>query len=344
MKIDLIEVTQPIGTFYMGCLEARFVAESCDIVRRDSSGKGVQRVLSAKRVAEIAAYTEDPDATFPTPIIIAVYPNGENTPQGMSLTVDTKVRFGEIIDGQHRIEGLKKSNKIDEFQLPVILMFNLVEEEKAYVFSTINSKQRPVPKSLIYDLFSLSEKRSPQKSCHEIARLLNSDDNSPYFRRLKMLGRKEEANASLSQGSFVKYLLPLISRKPDEDLVNLKLGKTLQDDPALPFRYYFIKKEDNFIYKILLNLFNAVSSVFEIEWNNPREFILSKTTGYGALMTALPSLIAKGDEEHDLSEAFFASKMRAFNDRLNAQQLSLTSLHFPSNEQQQARLARIIVG
>jgi DGQHR domain-containing protein len=350
MKIDLIEVNQPIGTFYMACLPAQIVADSCDIAKRqyDSANLltkgGVQRVLSPRRVAEITAYTEDPDATFPTPIIIAVYPDAPCTLTGLSLDFNEKAKFGEIIDGQHRIEGLKKSKNIASFQLPVILMFDLVEEEKAYVFSIISSKQTPVSKSLIYDLFTLSETRSPQKTCHEIARLMNSDEMSPYFMRLKMLGRKEHKDAALSQGSFVKYLIKLISKNPDQDLIDLKLKKKLADDPSRPLRYYFINKEDNYIYKILLNLFTAVRFVFPEEWNKPTEYILSKTTGYGALMKALPTLLTEGNKKHDLSENFFKAKMQEFQGRLLTANQILKSSDFPSNEQEQGKLAQIITG
>ena len=87
-------------------------------------------------------------------------------------------------------------------------MFDLTEEEKAYVFSIINSKQTKVSSSLIYDLFSLSQHRSPTKTAHEIARALNRNTESPFYKRLKMLGKKIEGEdkATLSQGTFVKYL------------------------------------------------------------------------------------------------------------------------------------------
>jgi DGQHR domain-containing protein len=355
MKLNLLEVTQPIGTFYMACLPAAFVAASCDIIRRDLTGKGIQRVLSEKRVKDIAAYTEDPDATFPTPIIISVNPNQnnslkevsqENGVKLLSLEFDEKLKFGEIVDGQHRVEGLKRSEKISAFELPVILMFDLIDEEKAYIFSIINSKQTPVSKSIIYDLFGLFDTPSPQKTCHEMARLMNSDESSPYFKRLKMLGRKQDVNSSLSQGSFVKYLIKLLSRNPDQDLIDLKLKKKLQDDedPSRPFRYYFIKGEDNFIYKILLNYFKAVESTFPQEWGAQGQFILSKTTGYGALMKALPIFISEGNEQHDLTEDFFKIKMLDFKSRLESANLKLTSEYFPSNEQQQTELAKVIVG
>jgi DGQHR domain-containing protein len=244
-------------------------------------------VLSDKRVKEIALYTEDPDATFPTPIIVAVDSDADYKLEGATFEFDETKLIGEIIDGQHRIAGLKRSPRIDEFVLPVIFMFDLVNEEKAYVFSIINSKQTPVSKSLIFDLFFLAETRSPQKTCHEVASLMNSDTKSPFYKRLKMLGRKEHEKASLSQGSFIKYLMPLISKHPDNDLIDIKRKHKIQEDPTLPLRYYFINKEDDAIYKILFNVFTAVRTTFPEQWNQPNDYILSKTIGYGAIMGAL---------------------------------------------------------
>lgn len=350
MRIPLIEVNQPIGTFYISSLPAIVVSKIARTSRREYDSQllttkgGVQRALSQKRVKEISQYTHDPDASFPTPIIIAVDENANCTIENNILDFDENSSIGDIIDGQHRIEGLKESDKITGFELPVIFMFNLVEEEKAYVFSIINSKQTQVPKSLIYDLFNLTEKRSPQKTCHEIARLLNSDEKSPFYKRLKMLGRKEHESASLSQGSFINYLLPLISKKPDDDLIKIKLGKKLEDDPNLPLRYYFINDEDPMIYKILFNLFKAVETVFPMEWNNPREYILSKTTGYGAILRAFPELFERGNRTKDLSQSFFESQFYEFKNNLERNRLRLTSGDFPSNEQQQKRLSDIILG
>lgn len=70
-------------------------------------------------------------------------------------------------------------------------MFDLTDEEKAYVFSIINSKQTRVNPSIVYDLFSLAERRSPQKTCHEIARGINSNPDSPFYKKLKMLGKRK---------------------------------------------------------------------------------------------------------------------------------------------------------
>ena len=71
--------------------------------------------------------------------------------------------IGDVLDGQHRLLGLEDSGVENDFQLPVVFMFGLTAEEKAYVFSIINSKQTKVNASLLYDLCELMDRRSPQK-------------------------------------------------------------------------------------------------------------------------------------------------------------------------------------
>lgn len=349
MKIAIIKIVQPIGTFYISALNAEIVCRITTVERREydnenNTSMGIQRAISTKRVNDIAKYTNDPDATFPTPIIISINDMKSNNLGENYFEFDENSIVGEIIDGQHRVEGLKKSDKRGEFILPIILMFNLQEEDKAYVFSIINSKQTQVTKSLIYDLFSVSESRSPQKTCHELARLLNTDEESPFYRRLKMLGAKNYQDASLSQGSFIRYLMPLISKKPDEDYVDIKLNKELNDDSSIPLRYYFINNEDGVIYKILLNVFKALKDTFPNEWNNPDKFILSKTTGYGALIGALKILVKEGRENKDLTYEYFINIFENFKYRLEENNQKLTSEYFKSNEQEQNRLTKLILG
>ncbi len=92
--------------------------------------------------------------------------------------------------------------------------------------------------SLIYDLFSLSKSRSPQKTIHEVARTLNNLKNSAFYNRLKMLGKKSEGQdfATLSQGTFVKYTLTLISKDPESDQIKLKNNLQLDPMESLPLR------------------------------------------------------------------------------------------------------------
>ncbi|MFK8794735.1 DGQHR domain-containing protein [Planococcus plakortidis] len=343
-KIPIIEVSQPIGTFYISALDAT-ILEKISKVSTRLGNKGYQREETTKRVNDIKKFSEDEEAIFPTPIVLSIDNSLEYTINENQFCFNDSFPFAEIIDGQHRAAGIFKSSQKELFQLPVILLFDLTEEEKAYIFSTINSKQTKVSMSLIYDLFSISQNRSPQKTCHEVARLLNTDEASPFYNRLKMLGKKESDFSSLSQGSFIRYLLPLISRNPDEDLLILKNNPNakLKDDIRCPLRYYFINEQDEMIYKIISNVFKAIRDTFPMEWENHNKFILSKTTGYGAIMRAFPSLFELGASKGTLTYEFFLDCFYNFALKLKEQQKILTSEYFPSNENEQKKLANLIL-
>ena len=225
-------------------------------------------------------------------------------------------------------------------------MFDLTVAEEAYIFSTINSNQRKVDPSLIYDLFDVSMYRSPQKTAHEIARVMNSSTSSPFYNRLKMLGKKasDQDKATLSQGTFAKSILMLISKKPDEDARLLKQGKELDDDGKLSLRYFFIQEKDDLLVRVLSNCFNALKEVFPSEWEQPIDNILWKTTGFRAVIYALPFICRKGIREEVLTKDFFVRCFTAFKDELTKRQLTLTSSSFPGGgEQNQKKLANLII-
>jgi DGQHR domain-containing protein len=347
MKIPIIEVTQPIGTFYLASMKASFIIDKLIVNRRgveEDSESGIQRRLSDKRVHDIAFYTKDPDATFPTAIILNIDKKKCNAKiNGNYLSFDENKFSAEIIDGQHRIFGLKKSEVIDLFELPLVLLFDLTEEEKAYIFSTINGNQQKVDKSLVYDLFSLAITRSPFKTAHEVARAMNSSQASVLCNRLKMLGRMITGEETLSQGAFVNYLVPLISKDPQKDLVDEKRGVRLANDDTLPFRYYYINKKDEYILKVMINYFGAFAKVFKNEWNNSKYYILSRSTGFGGLMLALRSVAARGLFEKRLSYSYFEEIALKLKDHLKKENIELSTKEFPSNIQQQRRLEKLII-
>ncbi len=312
----------------MTVMPASFVSQIMLVKERVNGG--IQREDSKKRIREITLYCDDPDATFPTPIILSV--NSENIKiSAGSVEFEGKGNYAEVLDGQHRIKGIAKSNKIDQFTLPVVFVIDATEEQKAYIFSIINSKQTRVSPSLIYDLFDVVETRSPHKTCHELARSLNSSDESPFFGRLKMLGKGGGENASLSQGAFVKALLPLISKNPDKLARDIKNQAELTSE-NLPFSKYFIERKDEIIFKIIINLFNAVRDIFPEEWNNPRDFILSKSIGFTAIIRAYPHIHSVGLQKRDLSRGFFREYFSEFNDILVKGEYTLTSKHFNASE------------
>lgn len=345
-EIRMIEINQPIGTFYIGKMSSTDIIHISKVSQRDSMG-GHQRQLKNARAKEIATYCTDPDATFPTPVILAVSEEDfiplPSTDLGfVSFKYDETKKIAEILDGQHRIAGISVATD-KEFELPVVIMFNLREEQKAYVFSTINGNQVKVDRSLIYDLFDLSETPSPYKTCHYIARSMNSDPQSPFYKRLKMLEKRETFKQTISQNTFVFNLCQLISAKPQEDAIALKKQETLFDNPKYVFRKYFICGKDEVILKILHNYFGAAAEVFPREWDNPKDFILTKSVGFEGLISALSVLVPRGEAKGDLSKQQFVLVFEQLKLKLSIENMQLTSKHFSSSSQDAKRLSQMII-
>lgn len=343
--VHAFEITQPIGTFYVGKMSAKDILQ-ISVVSRRKDDQGQQRQIKIEREKAIALYCSDPDATFPTPIILAVDKDKVKTLDGdipgtITVKFTENLKVAEILDGQHRMGGISLAATFD-YDLPIIIMFNLTESEKAYVFSTVNGNQAPVSKSLIYDLFGLDSNRSPIKTCHQIARSMNADEQSPFYRRLKMLEKRESSQETISQGIFVNYLCPLISNQPQEDAIAIKLGKKIQPNTKFPFRDYWISEKDDVILKILYNYFGAAKEVFPVEWETPNNYILTKSTGYAGLVKALDLLVPLGEQRGDLSKEYFKSIFDELKHKLRTERKELTSKDFSSSGQGASDLAELI--
>ncbi len=192
--INCLEIEQPIGKFYIGVMDAKdlFSISYADVRRiskRDvEQYLGIQRPLSPKRVKEISNYVNTVDATFPTGVILSIESEyvKKYDEVAKQMYIDNKPEVAKIIDGQHRIAGLENFTR-DNFQINVVIFIDMDIEDQAMVFATINLAQTKVNKSLVYDLYEYTHHRSPTKTCHNIARLLNSKKDSPLFGELKYL-------------------------------------------------------------------------------------------------------------------------------------------------------------
>lgn len=315
ITIPCIEIRQPIGTFYIGSVPANDLVEISFADRRRifehereiEVVSGIQRQISPKRVAELRQYVTTADACFPTGIILAI--SSENVRYEADKRLMSIRRAGEvasIIDGQHRIEGLVGYSG-SPFELNVTVFVDMEMEDQAIVFSTINLKQAPVANSLVYDLYEYATTRSPQKTCHNIARLLNNRQTSPFYQRIMILGTATgKQNETLTQAAFIDPLLKLICTNSSEAMNDrdvLKRGKKLEPvtdgmirTRKLIFRNMFIREEDARIAKVIWNYFEAVQERWPEAWSiKKRGLILNRTTGFRALMQFLPILILSLD-------------------------------------------------
>jgi DGQHR domain-containing protein len=295
-----IEVKQPIGSFYIGVIEARdLVRVAYADIRRIEKREieeyiGVERPLSPGRVAELKQFVNTVDASFPTDVILAVKSEkAEYEPGTSTMTLANEREVAKIIDGQHRIAGLEAFEG-ESFQMIATIFIDMDMEDQAMIFATINLKQTKVNKSLAYDLYEYAVARSPQKTCHNIAKLLNNTPLSPFVGRIKILGLASgRATEILTQAAFVDRLIRYISRDPMKDRDDIKRGRKLRladgaDSARLIFRNLFVAERDAEIARVIWNYFDAVRRRWPHAWDRvERGNVLNRTTGFAALMRFL---------------------------------------------------------
>lgn len=340
ITIKALKVSQPIGEFYFGKIKAKdLVNITYSDVRRmaDSESRqlddyiGIQRPLIESRVRQINNYISGVDSSFPNSIIIAM--NSDNVSWNESngdFTIspngdDDLSKLAKILDGQHRIAGFDDSNTIfindigdvSDFELLITIFVDADISTQANVFSTVNLAQTKVNKSLVYDLESLAYSRSPEKTCHDIAVLLNKEKDGPFEKRIKRLGvaTPNVSNETLTQAAFVENLMKLITFDAKSDrnyfLAKQKGGKIAKEYSLektdinslikYPLRQSFLSDKDFIIATNVSNFFNSVRSLWPNAWDKSnKQSSLNKTIGLIALFRVLRDILSYMNERYEI--------------------------------------------
>jgi DGQHR domain-containing protein len=234
------------------------------VSRRDEDKEvGYQRNLSKQRAAEIAHYLDKENGCVPNSILVNLESGAQYDRKKGILRIPDHPKAAWIIDGQHRMYGLKQANT--RFDLVVTAFLALDVPSQAKQFKTINSKQKGVPTSLLYDLLDLTKDGTyVQQRGHELAVRLNEDPESPWFQQIDLTG---SGGGLITQTRVVSTLESLIS------------------DRGALFQY---SEEEQ--YGILRNYFTAIKSIFPSDWANKRS-VLTKALGFSAFLIILPQVL-----------------------------------------------------
>lgn len=233
---------QTIG-YYVTVMNASELFKLSKISRVDEDpNNGYQRLLNEKRANDIAEYI-DSGNIIPGAIILSAQENAnisfDKTNQTISIMAHPNSFF--VIDGQHRLFGMKKASA--NTNIPVCILVGLNLQQEVQYFLDINSNQKGVPKTLRIELMKfLSEPDSIDSIRNTLFKQLNDDAESPLYGKLNAT---TSSVGKLSLVPFQKALDPLLTTGT--------LG-TYEFD---------IKK------KILINFLNAIKSwLWEIEGNS----------------------------------------------------------------------------
>ena len=335
---------------------------------------GTQRLVKDKRLSQIADYIDRIDSAFPNSIILAANHNidvgmdqdeleaieleerdhtnavldedevhkskvwtvFEDEKGCLKLRIPSSDKLAAIIDGQHRLFAFAKADSETRLAMDLIcaIFLDLPKPLQAQLFATINSTQKPVDRSLTYELFGYNVSDEPEqwwtpdKLAMFLTRKIGTEIESPLRGHITVAPKADNALQAIgadipwqvSTAVVVDGILRLFSTNPKRDTNAMRTPiaheRSYLRDGARdrsPLREVFVSYNDALIYKVVENYLLACSEVF---WNGAKtgSYIL-KTVGVQALFDILRRKLASHSvEARDVRVAYFREKLEPASD------------------------------
>lgn len=255
---------------------------------RDNVEGAVQRVLNKRRIGAIKNFVLEGNTFFNSFILNWVDKNYSIEIEDNILRIPRVSAGAQVIDGQHRLEGLKQAVEenvaIGEQTVVVVLVKYLTTQNAAKIFLNINTEQKPVPSSLVYDLFGeVRNKDYYIVRAKDIATRLHDDPESPYYQCVKLPGS--------SQG---------VGKVDLSTMVNALKQYTV--DGSVFAEYHIDDYELQ--YKIICNYFNVIKSYYDTEgaWLKSINPFMSNSGCFAALDFLCKDLVPKCAERKSFEQ------------------------------------------
>ncbi|MFK7827651.1 MAG: DGQHR domain-containing protein [Oligoflexales bacterium] len=208
---------------------------SIDRLDPDEYQPGYQRVLDKRRTKRISGYFtkawHEGDAFLPTSVLLATQKNIAFDESKNELFFNLK-KTGpfNVVDGQHRIEGLisaaKQTPAMKDFQIAVNIATNVDEVSQMCHFLIVNTTQKSVDKSIEQGILSRltgminfqnipslpkwiqrQVERGEDQQALNIIKYLNQNPNSPWYKKIEMANQTEElSRTTIRQKTFAHSL------------------------------------------------------------------------------------------------------------------------------------------
>ena len=241
------------------------------------STTGMQRLLNESRARSFGNDVVDADrsneAFLPTSVFLATEGSISYDEQSKSLYFDSDPTRSvcplDVVDGQHRLEGLKrassKTERLLDFPVSVVIAHQMNETEKMLQFVTVNTKQKAVDKGVVQHITARFTqmldvehlpylpvwlRREAEKGGDDrglrIVKRLNNDSSSPWYGRIQLADEPRDARHTITQSTFVTSLKKSVLNK------------------FHPLHTIFPTSDDKQL-AVLINYWSAVDQIFVAE-------------------------------------------------------------------------------
>ena len=237
---------------------------------KNPNDSGYQRLLNTARAKKLRDYLlrgqDQQDVFLPTSVLLATEKTLDFNATTNVISFDpTIIGPLSVVDGQHRLEGLKmaaeKDPRLHTFIIPVNIAINLPQLHQMCHFYIVNTTQNSVEESVgqcivsrltdaldVENLPSLPKwiqnvvERGETNKALKLVEFLNTTPDSPWLGRIKMENDTRHKTHSIKQQSFVKAIVNyvLVANNPLSALSDFEKEK-----------------------KIFLNYWKAISSLID---------------------------------------------------------------------------------
>ena len=289
----------------------KFRANAMEILTEERE-QPYQRFLDEKRAVQISRYIQQSTSMLPNSITLAVDISLDESDivrvDGNGHVSICLPRIGTsavILDGQHRVAAFRYiDDRIRQnYELLVAFLIGIPFYQQAELFAIINGKQKPVNRSIIYDLFGYAPidgdkdgqlyegLMAVSRFCSHVTRILDRVTESPWKSKIKMRGPGDDG--VISQAAVVEYLSALV--EPKTSTKRLKI---------LPLLYSFFKKSDPAGCASLVILYlSAIQSALPSHWGNKKS-LLWKNNGIAVIVRILHDELILAGGSDKLMNAF----------------------------------------
>lgn len=271
ISASAIQVSQGKRKFLLTVLPAGVLTTISYVAVRglDSEQGAIQRVLNPRRIASIKDFTLA-GGDYPNAIILNwVSKVNPLVRKKDVLHLRDVADSAQIIDGQHRVEGLKaaivENPQLSKLSMPVVIYEGLTTQECADIFLSINTEQKPVARSLVFDLYGEASEHIIDPAAlraRDIAIYLNDADESPYQGNIKLPGAPTR-KSGIALSTVVSAIKPLVEEKGIFEQIDVR--------------------ELEMQRRIILNLFVALKEKYGGAWSDKENVFMYAAGFIGAL-------------------------------------------------------------
>jgi len=308
---------------YLTALPLSFLANRAEIDRWSKENKeGYQRPPSEGRLrpkkGSVVRYLLEELGVFPTSVLLNVREEtltftpekslAQNIEYG-TLKIDDKSKLW-IIDGQHRIEALKRATadkpEFNDYPLPVSLTNIADKFMELLQFYIINTRQNKIPTAIAYHHMQrfyeqikiksqykwvqnviLGQKQEKQALAAMVVDYLSEEKESPFYNKIKFVGEEREDHL-VEDHVLIRYISSVFKEKIFSGVKIIDLAKLLID-------YWNAIKE-------------LYPNAFKVE--NKNRFTLLKHTGIASFTYLFPYVYGLCAQEGKTDKRCMIEKLR----------------------------------